>query len=109
MLIKLKQTFINKINKLKNTSKLIQAREKISHIYILYETFTGENNVGPSSELLSAVEHLSSMTALLDMADHRTNSNSLEYLLNELGNRKNLLTERDAHAILNFRYIIKEY
>ncbi|RXG69044.1 Mediator of RNA polymerase II transcription subunit 24 [Armadillidium vulgare] len=88
---------------------------KLSNIIHSIHTSLHGENAGFSKELLTAIQKLSSMTTLLDVADHRVRCNCLEYFFKELipkgtpANQTNqtpsldLLSERDAQTILATR------
>ncbi|KAK8738535.1 hypothetical protein OTU49_003924 [Cherax quadricarinatus] len=72
-------------------------------LYTIHVILSGEATGGESEDLLTAVQNLSQLTLLLDQVDSRINCNCLEYLLNELVNKTNLISERDAQAIIAVR------
>ncbi|XP_045593390.1 mediator of RNA polymerase II transcription subunit 24 [Procambarus clarkii] len=74
-----------------------------SILYTIHVILSGEATSGESEDLLTAVQHLSQLTLLLDQVDLRVNCNCLEYLLNELVNKTSLISERDAQAIIAVR------
>ncbi|KAK7084725.1 Mediator of RNA polymerase II transcription subunit 24 [Halocaridina rubra] len=69
----------------------------------IHSTVAGESATGESEDLLTAIKQLAQLTNLLDKADMQINCNCLEYLLNELCSKTNLLLERDAQAIIATR------
>ncbi|KAB7495350.1 Mediator of RNA polymerase II transcription subunit 24, partial [Armadillidium nasatum] len=85
---------------------------KLPNIILSIHTSLHGENAGFSKELLTAIQKLSCMTTLLDVADHRVRCNCLEYFFKELipkgtpANQTNqtpsldLLSERDAQTIL---------
>lgn len=72
-------------------------------LYTIHMALSGESGSGESEDLLNALERISQLTVLLDQMDLRINCNCLEYLLNELVNKTNLISERDAQTIIAVR------